>query len=96
MAAFNEHFLHDIGAFQIGIGATLFAGLMWTDALFVALLGASVGAVLHEVAHIIDRDLGGKRQRPVVPGSRGRRGDDSIGGVRQTLLTASARRARGL
>ena len=58
---YNEHFLHDIGAFQIGIGATL-AIALWrrTDAIFAALAGAGIGSAFHTVAHIRDQDLGGR------------------------------------
>lgn len=57
---YNAHFLHDIGAFQVGIGAALILGL-WQrrDALFAALGGAGVGAAFHAAAHIRDHDLGG-------------------------------------
>jgi hypothetical protein len=58
---YNEHFLHDIGAFQIGIGATL-AIALWkrTDAIFAALAGAGIGSAFHTVAHLRDQDLGGR------------------------------------
>lgn len=58
---FNAHFLHDIGAFQVGIGVTLAAAL-WrrSDAIFAALAGAGAGSALHAIAHIRDNDLGGK------------------------------------
>lgn len=57
---YNVHFLHDVGAFQVGIGATL-AIALWrrTDAIFAALGGAGVGAAFHVAAHIRDHDLGG-------------------------------------
>ena len=57
---YNAHFLHDIGAFQVGIGATL-AMALWrrTDAIFAALAGAGVGAGFHVATHIRDQDLGG-------------------------------------
>jgi hypothetical protein len=57
---YNAHFLHDVGAFQVGIGATL-ALALWrrTDALFVALAGAGIGAAFHAASHVRDRDLGG-------------------------------------
>ena len=66
-APYNEHFLHDIGAFQVGIGATL-AIALWrrTDAIFAALAGAGIGAAFHAVAHIRDRDLGGMDSDPYV------------------------------
>jgi vacuolar-type H+-ATPase subunit I/STV1 len=60
-----EHFLHDIGVFQIGIGATLLLALVWTDALRVALTGFAAGAGLHFVSHLMDGDLGGRPSDPV-------------------------------
>ncbi len=58
---YNVHFLHDVGAFQVGIGATL-ATALWhrTDAIFAARGGAGVGAAFHVAAHIRDHDLGGR------------------------------------
>jgi hypothetical protein len=63
---YNAHLFHDIGAFQIGIGATLLLALFRRDALQVALWGTSVGAVLHAYSHVIDRDLGGKSTDPLL------------------------------
>ena len=57
---YNEHLIHDIGAFQIGIGAALLLALLVRDAQVVALGGAAAGAVVHAVSHMVDRDLGGK------------------------------------
>jgi hypothetical protein len=57
---YNEHFLHDVGAFQIGIGASLLLALRWRDGLMVALGAYAIGGGLHTVAHIIDSDLGGR------------------------------------
>jgi hypothetical protein len=57
---YNAHFLRDIGAFQIGLGAVLLASLVWRDALLVALTGVGVGAVAHLAAHVLDRNLGGE------------------------------------
>ena len=58
---YNAHFVHDIGAFQVGIGATL-AVALWrrSDALLAAFTGAGIGSAFHTVAHIQDGDLGGK------------------------------------
>ena len=56
---YNRHLLHDIGAFQIGIGIALLLALRWDDAQFAVLSGAGVGASVHVISHIIDRDLGG-------------------------------------
>lgn len=61
---FNKHFVHDIGAFQIGLGLTLLLSLVRGDALFVALAGVGAGQSVHAVAHWIDRDLGGKSTDP--------------------------------
>lgn len=56
---FHEHFLHDIGAFQIGIGVTLFLALIWSDALITALAGFFVANSVHAVVHVVDLPLGG-------------------------------------
>jgi hypothetical protein len=56
---YAEHLLHDVGAFQIGIGLSLLAALAWSDAKSVALLGFVVAGVIHTVNHTIDLDLGG-------------------------------------
>ena len=61
---FNLHLFHDLGAFQLGIGAAVLAALVWHDALTVALAGASAGAALHAVSHVLDRDLGGRASDP--------------------------------
>lgn len=66
---YNNHFVHDVGAFQIGIGAALLAALAWRDdAILVALCGAAAGAVTHEIAHIIDADDGGRDADPFTLG----------------------------
>jgi uncharacterized protein YjeT (DUF2065 family) len=56
---YNVHFVRDIGAFQIGLGAVLILAAFVRDALLVALTGVAVGAVFHLVGHVIDVDLGG-------------------------------------
>jgi hypothetical protein len=61
---FNEHLLHDIGAFNLGLGATLLLTLAWADGLLVALGGAGVGATAHALAHWLDRELGGSPADP--------------------------------
>jgi uncharacterized membrane protein len=61
---YNEHFLHDIGAFLIGLGAALVLASVVADSLVLALLANSVGATVHAVSHIIDRDLGGAATDP--------------------------------
>ena len=62
---YNQHFLQDIGAFQVGLGVVLlFAGLSASaDVLTVALVGVGVAAALHAVSHVIGRDLGGVPER---------------------------------
>ena len=58
---YNQHFLQDIGAFQVGLGAVLLlAGVpARANGLAVALVGVGVGAALHVVSHVVGRDLGG-------------------------------------
>jgi len=62
---YNHHLLHDIGAFQVGVGAVLLAALRVRDALLAALIGAGAASVLHAASHIIDRDLGGRATDPI-------------------------------
>src|SRR6266536_1366316 len=56
---YSQHFLHDVGAFQVGIGATLLLALAWRDALALALAGFLVGNTVHAVVHAVDLDIGG-------------------------------------
>jgi hypothetical protein len=58
---YNQHFLQDIGAFQVGLGAVLLlAGLpARADGLAVGLVGVGIGAALHTVSHVIGIGLGG-------------------------------------
>ena len=56
---YNRHLLHDVGAFEIGIGATMLLALLWADSIMVALAGYVVGSGFHVVSHIIDRHIGG-------------------------------------
>jgi PPOX class probable F420-dependent enzyme len=57
----HRHFVHDVGAFQFGIGATLLLALIWSDALATALAGFLVGNTVHAVNHAVDGHLGGHR-----------------------------------
>ncbi|MCW3839174.1 PPOX class F420-dependent oxidoreductase [Micromonospora yasonensis] len=70
MVAFppHEHFVHDVGAFQLGIGATLLLALIWADGMAVALAGYFVGGVAHTVSHLVDADLGGSAAQTWVVG----------------------------
>ena len=56
---YNRHLLHDVGAFQIGIGATVLLALLWADSIMVVLVGYLVGSSFHLASHIIDRHIGG-------------------------------------
>lgn len=55
----HQHFLHDLGAFQLGLGVTLLLALIWSDALATALAGFIVANTVHTVNHVMDLDLGG-------------------------------------
>ncbi|MQA11668.1 MAG: hypothetical protein GEU98_24590 [Pseudonocardiaceae bacterium] len=80
---FNLHLFHDVGAFQLGIGAALLAALFFRDALLVALVGGSSGAVMHAISHLIDRNLGGRASDPWL-----------LGGLAVLLLLATFLRLR--
>ncbi len=57
---YNEHFIRDIGSFQIGLGATLMlAALLTSDALAAGLIGVGLGAMMHIVSHFLSIDAGG-------------------------------------
>ncbi|MDF5755552.1 hypothetical protein [Spongiactinospora sp. TRM90649] len=66
---FSLHLFHDLGAFQLGIGASLAGALLWRDVLFVGLFGGVVGAVVHAISHVMDRDLGGRPGDPWTVGA---------------------------
>lgn len=58
---YNQHFIQDVGAFQIGLGAVLLlaVGDASGDGLSTALIGTGMGAVAHVVSHAVGSDLGG-------------------------------------
>jgi hypothetical protein len=56
---YNEHLLHDIGAFQIGIGVSVLLSLIWSDSVGVALVAFIVAGTVHSINHALDRHLGG-------------------------------------
>lgn len=56
---YNSHFLRDIGAFQVGLGAVLLLSLVPTSTATIVLGGTGIGAAFHAVGHVIDHDLGG-------------------------------------
>ena len=51
---YNQHFIHDIGAFSIGLGAVIALALLGMSALRSALLGVGIGSVFHVAAHVLD------------------------------------------
>ncbi|WP_138760231.1 hypothetical protein [Modestobacter altitudinis] len=55
----NEHLLHDVGAFQLGIAATLLSAVLVEDSVTVALIGFLTADVIHTVNHLTDLTLGG-------------------------------------
>ncbi len=66
---YNRHFIHDIGAFQVGLGAVLLFALIWrSDAVLAALGGAAIGGTLHWIAHSTDEELGGSDTDPYLLG----------------------------
>ena len=58
---YNQHFLQDIGAFQIGLGAVLLLAAISdsADALAVGLVAVGLGSAAHTISHFAGRDLGG-------------------------------------
>ena len=66
---YNRHFLHDVGAFQIGLGAAALFAVAWRgDALLAVLGGVAAGATAHEIAHIADHGIGGRDSDPYTLG----------------------------
>ena len=61
---YARHFVHDAGAFQVGIGATLLLALAWRDGLALALAGFLVGNSVHALSHVADLGLGGGGWEP--------------------------------
>ncbi len=58
---YNQHFLCDIGAFQIGLGAVLLLGVLAPrQGLAVALLGVGIGSATHTLSYVVGRNLGGR------------------------------------
>jgi hypothetical protein len=57
---FNAHFIRDIGALQIGVGAAGVIGALRTRAVVVGLAGLATFQAVHVLSHVIDRDAGGR------------------------------------
>lgn len=81
----HRHFLHDVGAFQLGLGVTLLLALIWADALATALAGFIVANTVHTVNHFVDLDVGGSAAQAWV-----------LGGVSAGLVLAFVLRLRQL
>jgi hypothetical protein len=63
---YNRHFLHDIGAFNLGLGAALALGLTRWPGRRVALWAVALAAAVHAGSHFADRGLGGRSSDPFV------------------------------
>lgn len=66
---YAEHFIHDLGGFQVGIGVTLLLAVAWSDGLALALAGFLVANTVHAVNHAVDLDLGGRGPDPWLLGA---------------------------
>lgn len=56
---YNQHFLHDAGAFQVGLGLALLLPAVLGRGLRPALLAVLAASLLHFMAHVEDVRLGG-------------------------------------
>ncbi len=56
---YNQHLLHDLGAFLSGLGVALLFGLLDRRWLVAAAAGNAAASVLHLFAHVEDAGLGG-------------------------------------
>lgn len=65
---YNKHFVHDLGAFQLGLGGMALLSLMWKAPLLAALAANGIAAIFHFASHVIDRDLGGRATDPIMLG----------------------------
>ncbi len=61
---YNRHLFHDVGAFQIGIGAGLVLAVRGRDTLLLGLEIGAIAAVVHAISHFVDRNLGGRTTDP--------------------------------
>lgn len=64
----NRHFVHDVGAFQLGIGAGLLLATVWADALLVTLAAYAVAGIAHTISHAVDIGLGGGDAQTIAVG----------------------------
>jgi len=65
---YSRHFVHDLGAFQLGLGGSLALALFMTDALLVVLGANAMAGAAHFISHVVDRDLGGQPSDPLTIG----------------------------
>ena len=97
---YNEHLIHDAGAFQLGIGVGVLAAVFWSDGLLAALTGFAVASGLHTVSHYLDRDLGAHDSDVPLLGLltlvAWPRSMDVCGGARHEVLLAGASGAIGI
>jgi hypothetical protein len=54
---YNVHFVHDIGAFSIGLGAVLALALRRWSAPKAALVGLGIGSTVHVLSHVVDYEI---------------------------------------
>jgi hypothetical protein len=54
---YNVHFIHDAGAFTIGLGSVIALALLGRSALGATLYGVGIGSTVHVVSHVIDYDI---------------------------------------
>ena len=64
---YNQHFVQDTGAFQLGLGAVLLLATIsaGADALAVGLLGVGAGSAAHVISHLVGLELGGTPARDI-------------------------------
>jgi uncharacterized membrane protein len=60
---YNRHFIHDAGAFSIGVSVGLLLTSAHQTGAAVGLGGYTASAVLHLISHLLDHDLGGNPAR---------------------------------
>jgi hypothetical protein len=64
---YNRHYLHDLGAFQIGVGTAALVAVWVFDGAIVGLSGFLAADGVHAISHLMDRDLGGRAtDAPVI------------------------------
>ena len=54
---YNVHFIHDIGAFSVGLGAAVGLVMVMANPLRAVLIAVAIGSTLHVLSHVIDYDI---------------------------------------